>query len=378
MNARATFDSAPAAGVINFGIGQPSADLLPMDLVRQASERFFEAAQPLELNYGPRQGSERFRESLAGFLGANYGSEVRADDLMLTCGNSQALDFVCERFTQPGDRVFVEEPTYFLAHQIFLDHGLEIVEIPVDGHGLDLDRLEAALGDGAPRLLYTIPSYHNPTGQTLGESRRHRLVELAEQHGFIIVADEVYQLLGYYDAPPPPLGAWAESGPVLSLGSFSKILAPSLRLGWIQTNAGLMGQLLASGALNSGGSFNHFTSHLVRHAIDAGLLSGLIDQLRVAYRQRLEAMDQALRAQLGDQARWMCPQGGYFFWLQFEPGMDTTPFRARALESGTGFQPGAVFSNQGDLRNFLRLSFAHYGPAEITEGIARLTRVLNS
>jgi len=372
MSGVVTFDGAPPPGTINFGIGQPSADLLPVDLVRQASESFFEGAQPFELNYGVLQGDERFLDSLAGFLTAGYGQAVSSDELFVTGGNSQGLDLVSMVFAKPGDTVFVEEPSYFLAFQIFRDHGLNIVGIPVDDDGLCVDTLQRELAVHKPVFLYTIPSYHNPGGQCTTEARRHRIVELAKENDFLIVADEVYQLLNYNGTPPPAYGTMADSDRVLSLGSFSKILAPGLRLGWIQTSGRLRSQIMAGGFINSGGSVNHISSLIVRQAIDNGSLDAHIQKLREVYRGRLAAMDDALNEHFGDIAKWRRPDGGYFFWLGFDEAVDTTPLRKKAPELQTGFQAGATFSTRGQLNNCARLCFAHYDEDDIREGIARL------
>jgi len=372
-----TFDGAPAPGVINFGVGQPSADLLPVDLIQTATADFLARAHPLELNYGERQGDRGFREALAGFLTSEYEDSVSADELFVTAGNSQALDFVCGQFAREGDTVFLEEPSYFLAHQIFSDHGLNVVGIPVDADGMIIEALVEQLAIHRPALLYTIPSFHNPGGQTLSADRREELARLSLEHDFLIVADEVYQLLHYFDKPPSALGTMTDRGNILSLGSFSKIMAPGLRLGWIQTSPNLMQQILETGVVNSGGSFNHFTSQVMRHAIDLGLQQSMLEKLRITYRQRVETMDAALHQHLGCLATWQRPGGGYFFWLEFDKMLDTTALKTHAADFKTGFQPGAVFSCTGDLKNCLRLSFAHYGDDDIAEGIARLGVLMN-
>jgi 2-aminoadipate transaminase len=372
MSGTVTFDGAPPAGTINMGVGQPSADLLPVDLVRQASESFFSKAQPLELNYGVMQGDERFLESLAGYLTRGYRVEVSPESLFVTGGNSQALDFVSTVFAKPGDTVFVEEPSYFLAFQIFRDHGLNIVGIPLDDQGISIKHLKLALQKHSPAFLYTIPSYQNPGGQCLPLARRLNLVELSKQHDFLIVADEVYQLLHYYDVPPPALGTMTQGDSVISLGSFSKILAPGMRLGWIQTSQKLRDRMLANGFVNSGGSISHFSSHIVRQAIDMGLQEVHVEQLRTVYRSRVEAMDVALKQHFEGLATWQRPGGGYFFWLEFGQDIDTAPLRERARELETGFQAGSIFSSRGGLSNFLRLSFAHYGEEQLVEGIRRM------
>jgi len=367
-----TFDSAPPAGTINLGIGQPSTDLLPVALLREASDAFFESAEPNDLNYGGSQGDERFLQSLARFLSDGYGTTVDADSLCVTGGNSQALDMVCTAFAKPGDTVFVEEPSYFLAFQILRDYDLNIVGIPMDDDGLDLEQLQARLQEHSPAFVYTIPSFHNPGGQSLSAERRKDLVALSKKHDFLIVADEVYQLLSYYGEPPPAFGTMTASDTVLSLGSFSKILAPGLRLGWIQTSAVLRDRLLAIGFVNSGGSVNHYASHIVRHAIDLGLQADHVRTLCRSYRSRVEAMDDALQQHFDGLAKWRRPDGGYFFWLRFDEGVDTTPLQIKARELATGFQPGKVFSSEGKLRNCLRLSFARYHEEDIHEGVTRM------
>jgi len=367
-----TFDGTPAPGVVNFGIGQPSADLLPVGLLRTATEAFMAATEPLGLNYGERQGDAGFREALAGFLTRHYQQEVSAPSLFVTAGNSQALDFICGHFAKPGETVFVEEPSYFLAHQIFADHGLRVIGIPMDENGLIIDKLREQLSRHRPALLYTIPSYHNPGGQTLSGERRQALATLSREHDFLVVADEVYQLLHYEERPPAALGTLTEQGNILSLGSFSKIMAPGLRLGWIQTSSTLMQRLLETGVINSGGSLNHFTSQIMCHAIELGLQDSWLTHLQETYRGRVECMDTALRSELNDLARWRRPGGGYFFWLELDSATDTAALRRRAGDFQTGFQPGEVFSCTGGLKNYLRLSFAHYQEGEIKEGVERL------
>ncbi|MEE9231496.1 MAG: PLP-dependent aminotransferase family protein [Acidobacteriota bacterium] len=366
------------SGTINFEIGQPSADLLPVDLIRLAADNYLSTAESIELNYGDKQGDPRFRETLAVFLGRAYGEKVTAQSLFVTAGNSQALDFVCTQFTRPGDTIFIEEPTYYLVFQILADHGLNVVGIPVDESGINIDRLETELAKRRPALLYTIPSFHNPSGFTMSAERRKQLVALSQQHGFLIVADEVYHLLSYYGDPPCTLGSFAESGTILSLGSFSKILAPGLRLGWIQGSAGLVERLVDSGVINSGGSFNHLTSNIVRRAIEMGLQESHLERLRDTYHRRVEIMDAALHRHLEDCVSWRRPDGGYYFWLELAESIDATVLRGRAVKRRVSFQPGENFSSCGGLKNYARLSFAYHDDAAIREGVARLGALLQA
>ena len=378
MPRKVTFDRNPPPGTINLGIGQPSPDLLPTGLLRAAADGFLAGARPADLNYGERQGDAGFRRSLAAFLTPEYGAAVDPDSLFVTAGNSQALDFACSVFTRPGDTVVCEEPSYFLAFRIFEDHELDIVPVPTDADGMDVDALETVLARTKPALVYTIPSFHNPGGQSLSASRRQRLAALSREHGFVIAADEVYQLLWYAEPPPPALGTMIADGNVLSLGSFSKIMAPGLRLGWIQASEPLLDRILDAGVVNSGGSFNQFTSLVARQAIDSGLQLSFLQTLREAYARRVDVMHTALTERFEGRARWLVPGGGYFFWLEFAAGIDTAGLRRRAAEFEVGFQPGVNFSSRGALRNCLRLSFAHYGEEELREGVTRLARLFDA
>ena len=375
MASTVTFDGAPPPGTINMGIGQPSADLLPVELLAKASEAFFRDAQAIELNYGVIRGDERFLESLASFLTQGYGATVEPESLFLSSGNSQAIEFVSGVFASPGDTVFVEEPSYFLAFQIFKDRGLNIVGIPIDQDGLSIKHLKQALKIHQPRFLYTIPSFHNPGGCSMSEERRRELVELSKAHDFLIIADEVYQLLYYYEPPPPAFATMIDSGTVVSLGSFSKILAPALRLGWMQCAPNLQRKMLAAGFPNSSGSMNHYTSHIARLFIDLGYQAQHLEHVRSTLRARSEAMDSALTLHFKDLANWNKQEGGYFYWLEFDQSTDTSLLKSKAAKLETGFQDGTVFSSKGKLKNCLRLSFSHYHEDDISKGVARLRKL---
>jgi DNA-binding transcriptional MocR family regulator len=365
--------------LINFAIGQPDFSLLPHQIIQQAAQLRLGEGDTELLNYGLEQGDARFRHALAHFLSQGYAQPVAPETLMVTAGASQALDLFCTLFTQPGDVVFVEEPSYFIALRILLeDHQLRPVAIPTDADGMDLDALEAALAHHRPRFVYTIPTFQNPTGRTLSPERRARLVALAEAHDFLIVADEVYHLLGYGVTPPAPMASFLESERVFSVGSFSKILAPGLRLGWIQTAPSLVDRFVTCGLVDSGGGLNHFTANLVAVVLEQGWQDDYLARIRDIYQQRIARMDKILRAGLGDLATWSQPQGGYFFWLTFGEGVDTERLLPLAQAQGVGFLPGVKCSSQGGCRNSLRLSFAHYGEAILQEGLARLTASLAS
>lgn len=362
--------------MIDFGVGQPDFDILPLEIVRHAAAERLAAGDTTLLNYGYEQGDGYFRLALADFLTRGYAMPVDTDSLLVTTGASQTLDMLCTLYTQPGDVILVEEPTYFIALRIFADHRLHVVGVPTDAHGLRMDALEDAVVEHRPALVYVIPSFQNPTGATLPEDRRRQLADLSRRHGFTVVADEVYQLLGYTETPPAPMAAYLDRGNIISVGSFSKILAPGLRLGWLQAAPAVIERLVNGGLIFSGGSLNHFTSNIVRVALERGWQDEYLAELHALYRTRIDVLDAALRAELGERVRYTKPTGGYFFWLRLPEGVDAVALRPRAQALNVDFRPGINFSGNDGLHNYLRLSFAFYDAARLEEGARRLGQVL--
>ena len=351
-------------------------ELLPLEMLRKAADDRLSQKENDFLQYGFEQGDGYFRAALANFLSQRYGFGVDGEDLFVTSGISGGLSLLCTLFTRPGDTIFVEEPTYFLALRIFADHGLRIVPVRTDREGLVVENLQQALKDQRPKFLYIIPTFQNPGGHTLSRERREQLVSLAQQHDFLILADEVYQFLSYTQSPPVPFAAHLGSQHVIALSSFSKILAPGLRLGWIHTDAAMIRKMIACGVLDSGGGMNPFTSAIVRSVIESGGLEQNIGKLVEVYQRRVRSMAGGLRLHL-PTAEFSAPHGGYFFWLRL-PGIDTQELRKQAQAHRVGLRQGALFSSQDGLRDHLRLSISFYEENEIGEGILRLKSALQS
>ena len=364
-------------GFVDLGMGNPDLDLLPLALIRQSAQAYFAGGDRRPLQYGKEQGDGYFRRALAQFLTAAYGSPVDREHLFVTNGASSALALLCSLYTQPGDVVFVEEPTYFLALRIFADYRLDVVPVRMDDDGLCLDALDRLLETYQPKFVYTIPTFQNPTGQTLIQTRREGLVERAQRHDFLIIADEVYHFLPYTRETPEPFALIApQVEQVVSVNSFSKILAPGLRLGWIQAHDAIIAHLAGCGLLDSGGGMTPFVSALLRTLIESDGLSAHIARLRDEYAHRLDAMDAALQHYLS-QAEYVRPQGGFFFWVRF-PGVDGESLRQKGRDFDVGLRQGALFSSQGELEDTVRLSFSYYAPDQIEEGIKRLSRCLET
>lgn len=369
----------PPKNAINLGLGMPKMDVLPNDLIKEATLSYWSNPHPHALAYGYEPGPDTLRVALADFLTAESGDQTRFSDLFITGGATQALDMICSLYTQPGDTVFIEEPTYFLALRIFEDHHLNVVPIPMTEKGINLDHLEDALKRHQPKFLYTIPTFHNPTGITQPAEVRQKLVDLSVAHDFLIVADEVYHLLDYFTeadgvpARPLPLAAYIDRETVISVNSFSKILAPGLRLGWIKSAAVHQDRFCRSALLDSGGGINPFTALPVGVLIESGRLKAYIATLKQIYRDRIITLDTALRSSsLGSLIRFQRPPGGYFFWLELPPSFYAPDLIPVAKQHGVGFKPGNQFSSRERLTNFIRLSFAFYDQPQLVEGVERL------
>jgi len=358
-------------GFIDLGRGDPDHALLPLEALQISADSYFASGDRRSLQYGIEQGDGYFRWDLAGFLAGAYGLSVDPDLLFITSGASSALDLMCTLYTQPGDVIFVEEPTYFLALRLFQDHGLKVVSISMDQDGLCLEGLEERIIKYQPKLIYIIPTFQNPSGRTLSQERREKLVELTRQNNVLILADEVYQLLAYTQTPPLPFATYAgQEQHVISINSFSKILAPGLRLGWLQAHPSVINRLAGSGLLDSGGGMNPFTSAVVRNLVVSGGLDGNIQLLRTEYTSRLDAMGAALSKYL-PAAEWTLPQGGFFYWVRLV-GVDAEKLRRAAESYQVDLRQGALFSSQQGMREYFRLSFSYYDPTRIEEGVRRL------
>jgi DNA-binding transcriptional MocR family regulator len=372
------------AGMIDLGLGQPDDSVFPRAIFARAAERMLAAGAPVDqFQYGAEYGDGHHRVALAEFLTAAYGLPVDPECLFTSNGNSQALDLVCTAFTRHGDTVIVEEPSYHLARGIFTDHGLRVIDVPVDADGLDPEAVAAALSSlaaaGTPaRFVYTIPAHHNPTAVTMTAERREKLVAVTAGHGCLLVADEVYHLLTYTGSAPPSFSQWVGTGSehVLCLGTFSKILAPGLRLGWVHAAPALLARLVGTGVVTSGGGLNPFTSALVTAVIGNGDLAANIAMLCDEYAARLDALDSALHEHLPSGVSWQLPTGGYFVWLTLPDAMDGADVRRRAPAAGVDVREGALFSILGGQQRTIRLSFAHYLAPDLREGARRLGAVL--
>lgn len=370
-------------GILELKWGQPDFDLLPVAQIQQAAMRALETYGADALSYGSPQGAGVLVHWLIERTGQMEARAPQLDELMLTGGISITLDQICTLCTRPGDIVLAESPAYHLALSILRDHPLDLMPAPADDQGLRVDALAETIArlrrEGrSPRLLYTIPTYNNPTGVSLSDERRRALVDLATNEGLLIVEDDVYRELHYDGPPPPSLWELAPPGVVARMGSFAKSLAPGIRLGWLTADAALVQRFIEGGVLDSGGSLNHFTSLIVAQFCLSGEYDALLERFRTAYRARRDALLSGLAQHMPDVCSWTHPAGGYFVWLRLPNGIDAETLLLHAEAMGVSFIPGARFYLDDGGHNALRLAFCLYAPDELAEATRRLGAALKA
>lgn len=365
--------TVPSSDVlVNFGVGQPSNNELPLDIIKKGLSDLSKDNDKSLLQYGDIPGYLEFRKSLSKFLEKRYNTDVNPNNLFVTNGVTGALSLICSLYIKKCNTIYVEEPTYFLAINIFKEFGFKIESINLQEDGMNLDLLEEKLciDKNETKLLYTIPSFHNPTSITMSDDKRKRLAELSERFNIHIIADEVYQLLYFNqeDKPPKPLCYYSDN--VYSLSSFSKILAPSLRLGWIQSSDKLLNILKSCGQLDSSGGINPFISRIVHNIIENGDLDSYLDYMRGVLQERCLALCNNLKV-----GNFDIPKGGYFVWL--ETNVNTLEMLGYSSENKVKYHSGNKFSGNDRLENYMRLSFSFYESNDLAIGANRINEVYN-
>jgi 2-aminoadipate transaminase len=368
---------AADAGVIDLAWGHPGSDLLPVEGLRASVGRALGRYGADALNYGASVGPGPLLEWLAGPIGAIDGRAPTTAELLVTGGASQGLDLVCTVLAEPGDVCLVPGPTYHLALGILRDHPIEVVPVATDDAGPRPDSVAATLIDlrrrgRRARLMYVVPTFGNPTGVTVPTERRRELADLAAEAGLILIEDDVYRELAYGPPPPPSLWSLAAPGSVVRLGSFSKTLAPGLRLGWLTADPATVERLADGGLLASGGGVNHFVALVVAEHARSGAYAANLERLRPALAARRDALVNGLRTHLPD-ASFSVPDGGYFVWARLPRGLDARTLLPIAERLGTSYLPGSVFAVDDEVDPAaLRLAFSCYPPDELFEATRRL------
>ena len=362
--------------VISFAGGFPDPLTFPRDHTSALLEEFAAAGEVTAFQYAPTRGLAGPLDALASRLETTQGRRPADDELLITSGAIEALELVGKTFLDRGDLVVVEAPTYLGAIMAFRSFEAEVVTVPMDEHGLDVEELEKRLADGLrPKLVYTIPDHQNPSGVSLSVERRASLVELARRHGFLIVEDVAYRELGFEDDAAPSLWSLA-SDAVVQAGTTSKTLFPGVRLGWAVGPAEISAQLV-SAKQNTDQCAGALGQRLFEECVRRGWIDEQLAQSRSLYRLKSEQMLAALERHMPPGVRWTRPRGGFFSWLTLADGGDSGDLARRAVESGVGIVPGSLFYPDGRGGKNVRLSFSMVDESLIDEGIERLASLVS-
>jgi 2-aminoadipate transaminase len=365
--------------VISLAGGFPSQTALDLDGLRDATKRAMAQSRAAAFQYGSSEGYPPLREMIAQ-RARERGIKLDWSQVVLTTGSQQAIDLISRVLVDPGERVAIEAPTYLGALQAFRFQGAELVSVRTDEDGICFKALEEVVERHRPKLLYLIPNYANPTGSVLALRRRKAILSLAVRYGFFVMEDDAYGELYFGEPPPPPLFALADEEErqwIIHVSSFSKSLAPGLRLAWLSAPPELLSHAVVVKQLSD--THAATLSQLVAfHYLNAGALEPALSQMRMFYGRQASAMQRAIKDEFSDVPfKVRAPQGGMFYWADV-PGIDTEALLTQAVKRGVAYVPGAPFFAGTPERSRLRLSFASATSDEIAVGIRRLGECIRS
>jgi len=360
--------------VINFASGLPDPAGFPVKALQEAAEQIFSEDWRAGLQYGEADGYRPLREWVAADL-TSRGVPTETAQVLMVSGSQQGIDLVARAFIQPGDIVLTEEPSYLAALQVFASFEADVRPIRTDEGGLYPDAAAAALKQPGVKLLYAMPNHQNPSGTTLADDRRLILLKAAAAAGIPVLADEAYLHLRYDPGEPAPLAAADPEAPILTAGTFSKTIAPGLRVAWIAGPAPVINRLALLKQVTDLHA-NSFTQRMVHRYVSAGHLPGQVAHLRSAYREKRDVFLHALERRLAGKATWTRPAGGMFLLLRLPRGRSATALLSKALDEGVAYVPGGPFFPAGGGEETMRLNFVSPPLSDIDEGVTRLARAI--
>jgi 2-aminoadipate transaminase len=356
--------------VINFASGLPDPSGFPAKILQEAAADILAEDWRGGLQYGQAEGYLPLREWVAADL-TSRGAPTAAKQVLIVSGSQQGIDLVARAFLGPGDAVLTEEPTYLAALQVFASFEATIRPVATDAEGVDPDAAAAALKLSGVKLLYLMPNHQNPSGATLAPDRRLPLLRAVSAAGVPVLADEAYLHLRYDAGEPALLAAADPEAPILTVGTFSKTIAPGLRVAWVAGPEPVINRLALLKQVTDLHA-NSFTQRLVHRYVAAGHLPAQVAHLRAAYREKRDAFLQALTRRLRGPVSWSHPAGGMFLLLRLPRGHSAISLLPKALDRGVAYVPGAAFFPAGGGEETMRLNFVSPPLADIDEGVARL------
>ncbi len=376
---RALFSVVSRPEIVSLAGGMPNVSHLPLASIGDMVASMLATEGAKALQYGSAQGDVQLREAICEVM-ALEGIEAEAENVIVTVGSQQALDLLARIFIDPGDIVLTEGPTYVTAIGTFSSYQAEIIHLAMDEAGLIPAALREMLAQlktqgRIPKLLYTVPTFQNPTGVSLSVARRAEIIEICESHGILIIEDNPYGLLGFDAQPLPALRSMCSSNSVIYLGSFSKTLAPGLRVGWALAPPAVRDKLVLA-AESAMLSHSCFTQMVVLKYLSTHPWMDQLTVYRTTYQARFQAMQKALIAHMPDGVHWTSPEGGFFVWMTLPEGLNSKQMLPRAIESRVAYVPGTGFYADGSGQRNIRLSFCFPALTDITLGVERLAKVI--
>lgn len=364
--------------IISFAGGLPAPELFPVEQIKAATDAVLDEQGRVALQYGPTPGPQKLREQIAARMKAKVFADIDPNTILPTCGSQQGLDFVARLFVNPGDAIIMESPSYLGAINAFQICQPKFVECPTDNDGMDMDALEELLATTENvKMIYVIPDFQNPSGRTWTLERRKRFMEIINKYEVVVVEDNPYGELRYKGEYLPCLKSMDTKGLVVYLGTFSKILAPGYRLGWLVADGEIhdkMELLMSAAALQSSTT----AMMIVSKYMEMFDLDEHVAKIRATYEQRCNVMMKAMEDYFPPEAKFTYPDGGLFTWVELPDYIDTKAMAPQALEKKVAYVPGKGFFPNGDTHNCLRLNYSCMPEERIVEGIKRLAEVIKN
>lgn len=362
--------------MISFAGGLPAPELFPVEKLKEITVKVLTESGMQALQYATTEGFRPFREKIAGRMNAKSGTRLSYDNILITNGSQQGLDFTGKVFLNEGDVILCESPTYLGAINAFAAYRPKMLEVPTDDEGMLMDELENTLDSVENiKLIYVIPDFQNPSGRSWSLERRRRFMDIVSSRGIHVLEDAPYSELRFEGEMLPPLKSFDTRGLVIYLGTFSKVFCPGMRIGWVAADESILGKyiLVKQGAdLHTSGLLQRYISmYMDLHNLDED-----VEKLRNVYRSRRDVMLASMKAEFPEGVRFTFPGGGLFTWVELPGDMDSYELLEECLKCNVAFVPGGSFFPNGGGKNTMRLNFSNMPEVRIDEGIKRLGRIL--
>lgn len=363
--------------ILSMAGGMPNPKSFPIKMIKDISHEILEERRSEVLQYGTTKGYSELRTVLSQRLKEQFNVEIDPANLLITAGSQQGLYLISRVFIDPGDPVIVGAPTYLAALTAFKQFDPAFHTVPLDENGMDMEKLERKLErlEKSPKLLYTVPTFQNPAGVTMPMERRAKLLDLASEYNFLVVEDGPYNELRYEGEPIDPIISKDKEGRVLFLGTFSKVLAPGFRIGWIAANGDFIRKIeIAKQSVDL--CTNTLSQHIACEYMKTSRMGEQIKKIKKLYKRKREIALEALEKYMPEGIEWTKPKGGMFIWLTAPQGIDTEETFEEARKNKVAYVPGPPFFAKNPERNTLRLNYTYLEDEKIAEGVKRIAKTL--